>query len=37
MSEKVYAVPAPWKKKAYIDDAGYRKMYAESVKDPAKF
>jgi len=37
MSEKIYPVPAAWKKKAYVDDAGYRKMYAESVKDPAKF
>ncbi|MFT3987945.1 acetate--CoA ligase [Aestuariivirga sp.] len=37
MSEKIYPVPAAWKKKAYVDDAGYRKMYAESVKDPEKF
>jgi acetyl-CoA synthetase len=37
MSEKVYPVPASWKKKAYVDDAAYKKMYAESVKDPAKF
>jgi len=37
MSEKVYAVPAAWKKRAYVDDAAYKKMYAESVKDPAKF
>jgi acetyl-CoA synthetase len=37
MSEKVYAIPAAWKKKAYVDDAGYKKMYAESVKDPVKF
>jgi acetyl-CoA synthetase len=37
MSDKVYAVPAAWKKKAYVDDAGYQKMYAESVKDPVKF
>jgi acetyl-CoA synthetase len=37
MSDKVYAVPAAWKKRALIDDAGYRKMYAESVKDPVKF
>jgi len=37
MSEKVYPVPASWKKKAYVDDAGYRKIYAESIKDPAKF
>jgi acetyl-CoA synthetase len=37
MSEKVYAVTAAWKKKAYIDEVGYKKMYAESVKDPVKF
>ena len=37
MSEKLYPVPAPWKKKAYVDDAAYRRMYAESVKDPVKF
>jgi acetyl-CoA synthetase len=37
MFEKVYAVPAAWKKRAYVDDAAYKKMYAESVKDPAKF
>ncbi|MCA3573641.1 MAG: acetate--CoA ligase [Aestuariivirga sp.] len=37
MSEKIYPVPASWKKKALIDDAAYKKMYAESVKDPAKF
>jgi acetyl-CoA synthetase len=37
MSDKVYAVPAAWKKKAFVDDAAYIKMYAESVKDPAKF
>ena len=37
MSEKIYPVTASWKKKAYVDDAAYKKMYAESVKDPAKF
>ncbi|MCA0433222.1 MAG: acetate--CoA ligase [Proteobacteria bacterium] len=37
MSEKVYAVPAAWKKRAYVDDAGYKKLYAESVKSPDKF
>jgi acetyl-CoA synthetase len=37
MSEKLYPVPAAWKKRAYVDDAAYKKMYAESVKDPAKF
>jgi acetyl-CoA synthetase len=37
MSEKVYPVPASWKKSALIDDAAYKKMYADSIKDPAKF
>ncbi len=37
MSNKIYAVPAAWKKKAHVDDATYQKMYAESVKNPDKF
>ncbi len=37
MSDKVYPVPARWKKRAYVDDAGYRKMYADSIKDPDRF
>jgi acetyl-CoA synthetase len=37
MSDKVYAVPAAWKKKAYVDDIAYKAMYAESVKSPTKF
>ncbi len=37
MSEKVYAVPAAWKKRALVDEAGYKKMYAESVKNPSAF
>ncbi|MEY3082445.1 MAG: acetate--CoA ligase, partial [Pseudomonadota bacterium] len=37
MSEKVYPVPASWKKNAFVDDAAYKKMYADSIKDPAKF
>ncbi len=37
MSDKVYAVSAAWKKRAYVDDADYKKMYAESVKDSEKF
>jgi acetyl-CoA synthetase len=37
MSEKVYAVPAAFKKKAWVDDAAYKKMYAESVASPVKF
>jgi acetyl-CoA synthetase len=37
MSNKVYAVPAAFKKKAWLDDAAYKKMYAESVASPVKF
>jgi len=37
MSDKTYPVPAQWKKRAYVDDAGYKKLYAESVKSPEKF
>lgn len=37
MSEKIYDVPADWAKRAYIDDAKYREMYARSVSDPNGF
>jgi acetyl-CoA synthetase len=37
MSDKIYAVPANWKKRAYVDDAAYKKMYSESVKDNSAF
>ena len=37
MSDKIYAVPAAWKKRALVDASGYEKSYAESVKNPAKF
>ena len=37
MSSKTYPVPASWKKRAFVDDAGFKAMYAESVKAPAKF
>ena len=37
MSSKTYPVPASWKKRAFIDDAGYKAMYAESVRAPEKF
>ena len=33
MSDKVYEVPAEWSKRAYIDDADYKKMYAASLAD----
>jgi acetyl-CoA synthetase len=37
MSEKVYDVPAEWKKRAFIDEAKYKDWYTQSVKDPDKF
>ncbi len=37
MSEKIYSVPAAFKKNALIDDITYKKWYADSVKDPARF
>ena len=35
--EKIYAVPADWQKRAYVDDAKYQEMYARSIKDPNGF
>jgi acetyl-CoA synthetase len=37
MSEKMYDVPAEWAKRAWIDEAKYREMYARSVSDPNGF
>ncbi|MBN8957166.1 MAG: acetate--CoA ligase [Rhizobiales bacterium] len=37
MSEKIYDVPADWAKRAYVDAAKYKEMYARSVKDPEGF
>jgi acetyl-CoA synthetase len=37
MSDKFYEVPAEWQKRAYLDDAKYKEMYARSIKDPAAF
>ena len=37
MSDKIYDVPAAWAKRAFVDDAKYREMYAASIKDPDKF
>ncbi len=37
MSEKVYQVPAAWKRRAFVNDAAYRKLYAESVNHPERF
>jgi acetyl-CoA synthetase len=35
--DKVYEVPADWQKRAFIDDAKYKEMYARSLKDPDGF
>jgi acetyl-CoA synthetase len=38
MSEdKIYDVPADWRKRAFADDAKYKEMYARSIKDPNGF
>src|SRR6187399_200744 len=37
MSEKIYDVSSDWAKRALVDDAKYREMYASSVADPNAF
>jgi acetyl-CoA synthetase len=37
MTEKIYEVPADWRKRAFVDDAKYKEMYAASIKDPNAF
>jgi acetyl-CoA synthetase len=37
MSDKIYDVPADWQKRAFLDDAKYKEMYARSIKDPNGF
>jgi acetyl-CoA synthetase len=37
MSEKLYAVPADWAKRAFVDRSQYQAMYEASVKDPERF
>src|SRR6185503_1703963 len=37
MTEKIYEVPADWTRRAYVDDAKYRDMYARSQSDPDGF
>jgi len=37
MSEKLYDVPADWATRAWVNDAKYREMYAQSIKDPNGF
>src|SRR6204780_4265163 len=37
MSDKIYDVPAEWAKRAYINEADYKKMYQRSLADPDGF
>jgi len=37
MSDKIYDIPPEWTKRAYVDAARYKEMYARSVKDPNGF
>lgn len=37
MSEKIYDVPAEWAKRAWVDQAKYKEMYARSISDPNGF
>src|SRR5256714_8745535 len=37
MSDKIYDVPVEWTKRAFIDQAKYKEMYARSVSDPNRF
>jgi len=37
MTDKIYEVPADWQKRALIDGAKYKEMYARSIKDPNGF
>ena len=36
MSDKIYDVPADWTKRAFINDAEYKKMYEQSLADPER-
>jgi acetyl-CoA synthetase len=37
MTEKIYPVASDWAKRAYIDAAKYKEMYARSIADPDQF
>jgi len=37
MSEKLYAVPAEWSQRAWLNDASYTQLYERSIKDPNGF
>jgi acetyl-CoA synthetase len=37
MSDKIYEIPPEWIKRAYVDEAEYRRMYDRSLADPEAF
>jgi len=37
MSEKIYDVPPDWQARAFVDNARYKAMYEQSIKDPDGF
>jgi acetyl-CoA synthetase len=37
MSDKIYAVPAEWASRAWVDEQKYQSMYTRSVEDPVGF
>src|SRR5271155_1088301 len=37
MSDKIYDVPAEWAKRAFVNEADYKKMYQRSLADPDGF
>jgi acetyl-CoA synthetase len=37
MTDKIYEVPSDWQKRAFVDEAKYKEMYARSIKDPDGF
>ena len=37
MSDKIFDVPAEWQQRAWLDDAKYKAMYADSVANPDAF
>ena len=37
MSDKIYAVPAEWASRAWVDEQKYQSMYKRSVEDPVGF
>jgi acetyl-CoA synthetase len=37
MTDKAYEVPADWRKRAWVDEAKYKEMYAASIENPNGF